>query len=341
MRILFTLVLFCSLFTVFAQDNPEYYPMGKGPDIRYNFTDYEEDSKTLFEANPILRLRIYNSFYSGLREGKKHTWAFYGYAQPQLRMYNEVSSPVKTPTYRLLLGTQHLYQIQQNNTRNSIHFLGFLLESGHYSNGQSGCAFIHGEDDESETCRDFYETITDDTNLSKVLNRSNGNFSTNMTRIIFNYRKYLLYPDLTPRKLHSYYLGVQEFHDRILGIGKFGGYPEEDKQIYGKHWYLLFGYEHGWVPLQGKYGRFNLKLDMEILNNEHPDVYPFRAEATITKYGNSQRFKNLGVYLKFTHGYDNYNYRFVDWGNILSVGVTWDPFPPFQMKHNNENNSLK
>jgi hypothetical protein len=134
-------------------------------------------------------------------EDKKLSMAYYLNFQPHIRMYNDNSKPVKTPSYKILLGTQFLYKTERGN------FFALALESGHYSNGQSGCSFYSELNDGTEACDDVYRLITPQTDLSAILNRSSGNFSTNLTRVSLNYRFNNLNDESKPTRIHSRHFG--------------------------------------------------------------------------------------------------------------------------------------
>jgi len=235
-------ILICICINAWTQNHGSHYPIGGNPDMKYIFSSYNDYETILFEANPTVRFSIYNNFERGMVERPKHTQAWYVSFRPQFRMYTENSRPVKTPSYRVYLGTQHLFRLMNNKYTKQKHYAGFSLESGHYSNGQGGCAFSTRFEDGSVGCNNIYSSINPSMNLSKTLNRISGNFSTNQTELILNYRIYELDRKDYPRKMHSFNLGYNLYHNRFWGILEFGGYSENDIKIYGRHRFLL-GYE--------------------------------------------------------------------------------------------------
>ncbi len=256
-----------------------------------------------------------------MQEGtKRRSDAIYITFQPHIRMYAENSKPVKTPSYRILLGWQQLYKTKNNN------FFAWAFETGHYSNGQSGCAFLAGEDDETMPCTDFHATITDDSNLSELLNRKNGNFSTNTTKLSVNFRFNNLNKFDKPYKVHSFTASWELYHNKFIGLLDFGGYTDFDINIYGRNRFGL-GYEyiHVWKPKL----RYSIEQKIELIQGAHPFVEPLRSETTFTLYPFD---RDIGIFASYIYGHDNYNYRFVDSGNQISIGVSWDWFTPFQIK---------
>ncbi len=308
-------------------DYMQFYPIGDDPNIRY-MTSYREDETILFEANPTVRFGIYNNFVKGLTNGEKHTEAWYISWKPQLRMYLENSKPVKMPSYQVLIGTQHLFRLPPGPfAERKEQFWGFSVESGHYSNGQSGGAFSYEFEDGSAENDSIYTLIGPSSNLSEMLNRRNGNFSTNLTELKLNYRIYNLDDDNAPRKMHSLTFGYILYHNRLWGIADIGGYTQNDIRIYGRHRYSLdYEYMRVFDGQEGK--RLSLKQHMEVIQGTHRHVNPVRLETKLTYYP-FRKSKTLGVLTSYIYGHDNYNFRFVDSGHQVSLGLTWNQFPPF------------
>lgn len=330
-RLLTTLILFhCSI--VLGQktfnDFVQFYPIGDDPNIRL-MSSYTKQEAILFEANPIVRYSFYNNFVKGLiDENNKHTQAWYLSYRPQLRMYTENSLPVRTPSYRIFIGTQHLFRINTNNTARH-NFLGFSVESGHYSNGQDGSAFSELYTDGSAQSDSIYNLITPSAQLSEILNRRSGNFSTNLTELIFNYKTYKLDDDNIPSQLVSFNLGYILYHNRFLGLGNFGGFTQNDINLYGRHRFLL-GIEFMNVLEKLKNTRYSFKQNFELIKTPHQSVNSFRSESILAFYP-FKKSKTLGFMLTYIYGHDNYNFRFVDSGHQISFGLTWSQFPPFKM----------
>lgn len=331
-----TLLLLFTSSAIFGQTNifngfTEVYPFGDDPNVRY-MTSYTPQETILFEANPVMRYSIYNNVVNSLLGGNKHhPQAWYIAFKPQLRMYNSNSKPVKMPSYKILLGTQHLFNIPCKDLL-SAQFLGFSLESGHYSNGQNRSSFAEQYEDDSPEGNAVYETITPNTKLSDILNRNSGNFSTNLTELLLNYRKYETDSSFVGIKMYSFTAGYTLYHNYFLGIGDFGGYTNNDIKIYGRNRYSLAG-EFMKIIQKSKLKdiRYSVKQTFEYIDNPHQSVEKLRAETIFTVYP-FKRSKTLGILMSYIYGHDNYNYRFVDHGNQFTVGLTWCQFPPMQLK---------
>lgn len=306
----------------------DYYPIAERPAFSY-LSNMSSKESILFDAKPVVYYSIINNILENLQDdvGKAGN-AFYVTFQPHIRMYAENSKPVKTPSYRILFGWQHIIKTKSNN------FFTTAIETGHYSNGQSGCAFLSGEEDETMPCSDFHATITDETNLSDLLNRSNGNFSTNTTKLSVNFRFNNLNKNDKPYKVHSFTASWELYHNRFIGLLDFGGYSDFDISIYGKNRFGVgYEYEHQWKPKV----RYAIEQKFELIQGAHPFVEPLRSETTFTVYPFN---RDIGVFMSYIYGHDNYNYRFVDSGNQFAIGVSWDWFKPFKFKKNKPQEKL-
>ena len=313
-----------------AQLTAPYFPIGDNPSLRW-MSSYTSQETILFEASPTVRFSFSNSMDNPNRQVSNHRQAYYLAARPQLRMYTDQSRPVKTPSYRILLGMQHMIRFPEfERSEREARFISVALESGHYSNGQSGCAFSKQFADETDECDNVYTTITPQTDLSDLLNRENGNFSTNLTELIVDYRSYQLDEKQAPRKMHSFQLGYILYHNRFLMLAPFGGFSENDIAIYGRH-RVLFAYEYMdfWRLGKSKKVRVNFRQTAEAIGNPHEHVNPWRIESTASVYPFTRRSPAFGFMVSLMSGHDNYNYRFVDSGTQISIGITWDQFPPF------------
>lgn len=305
------------------EESKPVYPVGDDANICYK-SNLVSSEQILFEGNPIVRFSFSNNIYNRLQQRENKTGhAFYVAFEPQLRMYIDNSLPVKTPSYRVQLGYQRLWRKGDN-------FLTAAIESGHYSNGQQGCAFSTLYDDGSMQCDSIYATITDKTNLSDLLNRINGNFSTNYTDLLFNYRVNAAFDrNQEPITVHSFTGGLTLFHDNFWFVFPFGGYSDNDIKIYGRVRWIV-GYEFI-KRCKGSQNRYALSADVEIIQGAHQWVNPWRSVVS-GKYYPIKKFKEFGVFASYIYGHDNYNFRFVDKGHQFAIGLTWSRFAPFSFQ---------
>lgn len=311
------------------------YPIGENPRIGYISSAVPEKEKIYFESQPILRMSLFNNIQRQyMNSDKDFASAWYLSFRPHLRMYNQNSKPVKTPSYKIsIIGHQGVYRFK-NKEKEPKHFFTYSFESGHYSNGQSRCAFNKELEDESLGCMTLYEQIDANTNLSNLLNRESGNFSTNYTELIIKHFYITKYNDYnTPLSKISFQAGYNRYHDNLLWVADIGGYTNEDIKIYGKNRFLFkvdafYTLNTSRFPNWLKHmDRIEHAIDYEFISKPHESVNPHRIVFTNTLY-----FKNnMGVYISGIYGHDSYNYRFVDSGFQFSAGIMFDIFPPIQL----------
>ena len=185
-----------------------------------------------------------------------------------------ISAPVPF-VQRQIISTQHLFRLSRDR------FITFSLESGHYSNGQVGCSFDNKIQDDTPACDSIYSLITPQTNLSDLLNRKNGNFTTNLTEVIVNYRLNRLGEDMILNRVHSFRIGLTFYHKNILGMFPFGGYSDADIKLYGLIRYQV-GYECIRTLSSGK--RISIAENIELIQDAHPSVNPIRSDLRFTFY---------------------------------------------------------
>lgn len=295
-----------------------FYPIHENPTVGWR-SKLKQDASIVFDFHPVLTTSFFNNFQKKLEEKKLFGMGYYFSFRPHFRMYSKTSTPVQMPSYRIFLGLQHMFRLNEN------HLVSYALESGHYSNGQSGCAVGEGFDDQSAECDSIYATITDDSNLSEMINRTNGDFSTNLSQFTVNYR---YVPNQKANKkfrhLHSANFGLVYYHNNFLGLVDAGGHSENAIEMYGR-WRFLLSYNY---TLQWNSGyRIVFAEDIEIIEGAHPFVNPLRAVTTTSFF----LPKNLGLYISYSYGHDDYNLRFVDSGHQFGVGLVWDMHPPIQV----------
>lgn len=327
-----------SIFRGSIQNFISFYPVNTDPSVGWK-SSMNDKEKILFEANPEVRISIYNNIVAGMDDLRRHTYAYYIHFRPQLRMYQENSYPVKTSSTPILFGLQHAWLLNRYDNKGLIpdkrSLISFSFETGHYSNGQKFGAFTDKYEDGSPESEAIYNTITDKSNLSDMLNRTSGNFSTNLTELKFNYRANRLDANEVPLRTHSITLGGTLYHNLLLYVFDVGGYSANDIKIYGKV-RLHASYEYINYLKIGKGWRFSLMENIERIFNAHPFVEPYRFETSFRLYP-FPRTADLGFSVSHVWGHDNYNYRFVDSGHQFGIGLTFSMFPPIALKEPKRN----
>lgn len=330
------LIVFASFFTCQAQFEKysHVYPITEDANVRW-LSSYSEYETIQAEANPIVKFSFYNNFVKRFADTTKlHSMAQYVDFRPQFRLYNENSKPIKTPCYRIFLGTQHMFRLHSNKP-NTVQFVGFAVQSGHFSNGQSRCAFAEDENDSGGICNAVYDSITSSSDLSAMLNRRNGNFSVNLSEFTAQYRYNTIGLDNFAKRTHAVSLGYVIFHKGVFGIADFDLVSDNDLDIIGRH-RLKFEYDFTQtfklVKKSKVYQRVRFQQKVETIFGAHPHITPIRSETTLSFYPASV-VSALGIAVSYIYGFDNYNYRIVDAGHQIGVGITWDLNPPVKLKN--------
>ena len=307
------------------------YPITQDPTVRWmsNYSPYET---IRFEANPLIKFSFHNNFVKRLPDTTKlHSHAQYVDFRPQFRLYSENSQPIKTPSYRIFLGTQHMFRLRTKKI-NTVQFIGFALQSGHHSNGQSKCTFAEDENDSGVVCNGIYDQITDNSDLSAMLNRKNGNFSINLTELTVNYRFNTLDGQSYAKHAHSVSLGYVIYHKGIFGVADVDLVSDADLDLIGRH-RINLGYDYGFtfkiVKKSNVSQRIRAKQTLEVIFGAHPHINPIRSETSMIFYPASV-VSALGLSFSYIYGHDNYNFRLVDSGHQFTAGITWDLFPPIK-----------
>ncbi|MCB0374360.1 MAG: hypothetical protein KDD04_00410, partial [Sinomicrobium sp.] len=151
------------------------------------------------------------------------------------------------------------------------------------------------------------------------------NFSTNLTKVMLNFRFNHFNDENRPVLIHSWTLSYRLFHNNFWGLFDFGGYPPYDIDIYGRH-NIKGSYEfiHSYKKI-----RYSIMVSADLLPDSHPSVEPLRLEGTAALYPFDT---DMGFFASYTYGHDDYNYRFVDSFHRISFGVVWDWFTPFEIQ---------
>jgi hypothetical protein len=319
----FRLVLVILLYATNNFSQVEYYPVGEDASVNFNFTNkFAIDKAILFEAKPVVRYSIYNNIRERLLvDSIRKASTVYAIFSPHLRMYNENSAPVRMPSYKIALGFQYVWKLKPHVKENH-NMITFSIENGHYSNGQSGCAFSNDFSDNTLPCNTIYQTIINNQNinLTELLNRENGHFQTNFTTLFLNHRF-----NTKSKNSISYSFGYSLYHKNMFLFFDLGGYCDNDIQIYGKHRFYLDA-EYSFKICKSAYGVLEQKL--AFINGAHQSITNYRSHTSFSVYP-FKITRNFGFKLGYINGFDDYNVRFVDNVDQLTLGVVFSPFGIF------------
>lgn len=293
-------------------------------------------SGQLFEAAPAVH--VY--FHDGLDDADLQAsggWAYTGSFAflAAVRMLDEPSTPVRTPSYEPRLKLQLLRLGRpREGPRGMRRWLGALeLAVAHYSNGQKGCALA---DHLRGSGFSDFECIPLTDPPSTALNTVDGSFTTNYASAGAN-AKWILFGPAGGKARATGALGATvEYH---LPCGFSGCIEPQMRDRYGgavarffaeADLLLVDGFRRG-VPFLGVFV-LDARLRVTARGDLHfPDASraPFGSGslevAFVPRYGSGL---GIGPFFRITRGRDPLNIRFEERLEVWSVGFVIDPAPP-------------
>jgi hypothetical protein len=340
-----TALLLCLAASASAQDTPLVAPSGSRPLIRPDGTyvfQHVPHSDLIFEAQIAPRIIIVDSIGQATRrvllEDKPAVWGYQVSATPmvRLRMFDETSNPVRTPSY-MPKGTFQLARFQNVSTVtdseadefNQGPIAMWLIDTipfGHHSNGQDGCLFTSEQRDADGECVEVEPVET------KTINKQNGSFSTNyIEAMVFYGRMYL----------HSRGAGAGDFAtgwEWRTGVGiqlnpegyVGGSIKPELADLYGPT-RILFAGSAARRDLW-RCGRSAVEARFQYLTDAPSDIPALISQAEGTCF--PRRWGGAGLFVRIYHGQDYYNLGFDETITRLQFGVTLqrDQFLSFRIK---------
>ncbi len=243
-------------------------------------TDIGNIAPLMFEAN------ISPSFI--IRQRKDSRLMAVLTSQVIIRMYNEDSYPIRTPSYIPQVSFYYLAGDKQSKTYNT-----FFGRIAHHSNGQDGS---------------FYDE-------NEFINLQSGNFATNFFEIGFI------------RASHSSTLNAIKFFKSSLEVHpKNWMLKELQGQYSGLRWHNTF--EAFKLPFikSDKDGNpnFSLKFETSLMLDNYNNLELFdldRLNASLTFYYHPKFLEDIGLFVQFYHGMDYYNIYFQDKLDIIRFGI--------------------
>lgn len=286
------------------------------------------DDGVVFEAGIFPHLVVAQNYTDMLRidpqaraerKRKRFAYAISGTPAVRLRMFEEVSRPVRTPSYMPRGNVQILF------SPNIEQALGALLTRdagttvvsfweghaivGHHSNGQDGCLY-------TDQIRVDELCITDPLIppvQPREINRRDGSFSTNYIRVGANYRRSLV--DSTMRTFGHWSLRAEiEQHPRAW-------MDEEITELYGR---TRLGV--GASAARSKMGWCRKRLDgsafLQYIHGAPDEVWPVTISVEAACFPTENG--GWGLFARFYGGQDYYNLGFLDNITRMHVGVTYN-----------------
>lgn len=327
---LFALALILSsAMPAMGQDSPFMLNFGGRPVIRPDstyFFNHAPRSDLVFEGQIAPRIIILDSIAEAagrvLSGGAHWGWQLSTTPMVKLRMFDETSSPVRTPSY-MPKGTIQFVRMRNLSRADkgdeAERYKGpvemWLIDTipfGHHSNGQNGCLFTEQSRNADGAC------VTAGTPALTV-NKTDGSFSTNYVEAGFFYgRMHLTSRPDAPEYATAWEWrtggGIQLNPSGFLG----GGIDDELKDLYGQTRFFVEGMaarrDFGWC------GRSEGQLQLQYIQNTPAGLPAVKtiAEASCLP----RQWGGTGLFVRFYRGQDYYNLGFAESITRLQFGFT-------------------
>jgi hypothetical protein len=331
------------------EDDPQEAVTNSGPIIPFlEGTDvfFALRRDTVFEADIMPHLVVFQNFSdviditeqsrravgAGALGVKRFALAVSGTPAVRLRMFEEISRPVRTPSYMPRGNIQVIWARNVDAVAASVAGNAAprpaapaaqqisLWEGhgivGHHSNGQDGCLF-QDEERVGEDCQSVLPIEGE-----RLVNKRDGSFSTNYVRLGINYRRNLLADDLWTLKEWGFKAEV-EYHPRAW-------IDDDIEDIYGRTRFNLGGTyamrELPWCPR-----RAETSAELQIIKG-HPDpVWPIAIAVQGSCFPTRQG--GWGFFVRYYGGQDYYNLGFLENIQRVHVGATFNQSGFFRFRH--------
>ena len=345
LRSLAWLPLLLTATSVAAQDTPFIAQSGSRPVIRPDGTyvfNHIPNSNLVFEGQIAPRIIVVDSLGDAaqkvLSADKKPVWGWQISATPmvKLRMFDETSNPVRTPSY-MPKGTFQMARFQnlsratdpddEEFNRGPIGvWLVDVIPFGHHSNGQNGCLFMFQARDANGDCVDAGAIP------SRTINRIDGSFSTNYIEATVHYGRLHLDSEGAP---DAEYASRWEWRAgggfQLNPKGYLGGSIDDElAELYGPTRLIFEGMaarRDAW-----RCGRVSVDVRIQYIHDAAgalPDVAT-RAEAVCFP----KAWGGAGLFVRAYRGQDYYNLGFSEGITRLQFGITLqrDTFLSFRIR---------
>lgn len=205
-----------------------------------------------------------------------------------IRMFNEESYPVRTPSY--IPQISFYYLAKQQSANNTLSIFGKIA---HHSNGQDGS---------------FY-------NEDGAINLLTGNFATNYFEI-----------GILKSSYSSRLNAIKVFKSSIEAHPKSWMLEELEGLYSGLRWhnsFTAFKIPFGNSKISHR-PHFSVKLETNLMLDQYNNLDFFDADrinAGLTFYYHPQFLEDIGFFVEFYHGMDNYNIYFQHQLDVIRFGI--------------------
>ena len=319
-----------SVLPAMGQDAPLILNLGGRPVIRPDgtyFFNHVPRSDLVFEGQIAPRIIILDSIADAagrvLSGGAQWGWQLSATPMVKLRMFDETSSPVRTPSY-MPKGTVQLARMRNLSRADADDeaqrykgpvemWLLDVIPFGHHSNGQNGCLF-------NEQVRNAEDECVNLTGASELtVNKIDGSFSTNYIEAgLFYGRMHLASRTDAPEYATAWEWraggGIELNPSGFLG----GGIDDELADRYGQTRLFIestFARRDLW-----RCGRAEAQLDLQYIHDTPAGIPALKAmfEALCLP----RQWGGAGLFVRFYRGQDYYNLGFAESITRLQFGFT-------------------
>jgi len=205
-----------------------------------------------------------------------------------IRMYNEESYPVQTPSYIPQVSFYYVMGNKQSKIHNT-----FFGRIAHHSNGQDG---------------NFYDE-------NELINLLSGNFATNFFEIGII------------KTSHSSSLNAVKFFKSSIEVHPKSWMLEElQGQYSGLRWHNTFtAFKLPFIKFdKDSNPNFSLKVETSLMLDNYNNLNTFdlnRLNASLTFYYHPKFLEDIGLFVQFYHGMDYYNIYFQEELDVIRFGI--------------------
>jgi hypothetical protein len=313
-----------------GQDSPFVLNLGGRPVVRPDATyvfNHLPASDLVFEGQIAPRIIILDSIADAagrvLDGGAHWGWQLSTTPMVRLRMFDETSSPVRTPSY-MPKGTiqiarmRNLSRADESNEaelyRGPVEmWLIDAIPFGHHSNGQNGCLFTEQSRNAEDVC------VTPPGVAAVTVNKIDGSFSTNyIEAAVFYGRMHLAALEEAPEYATRWEWrtggGLQLNPRGFFG----GGIDAELADIYGQTRLFV----EGTVARRDfwRCGRAEGDIQLRYIHDAPTSVPSVTTQAEVACL--PRRWGGTGLYARFYRGQDYYNLGFGETVTRLQFGFT-------------------
>ena len=298
-------------------------PFLEGTDVFVSFEKTPDQSwrrNTVFEGDIFPHMVVYQNFtdvidagrQSGSGQPKRVAWVISGTPAVRIRMFEEVSRPVRTPSYMPRGNVQMILArgirealLAGGEKRNRVTLWEGHAIVGHHSNGQDGCLY-QDEVRNGELCeRDPASTA------GHVINTNDGSFSTNYARIGVNFRRNNLDSDLWANREWGLRADVER-HFRMDPL---------IRDLYGKtRFEVAASYANRETRLCSR--RLDASGSAKVIVGADADVWPLAITAQVSCFPFARG--GWGFFARYYGGQDYYNIGFLENVQRVQVGATFN-----------------